>query len=119
MSSSLIMSSSAIGRGSAFRAAAEDGEVADVGFEAVAFVQAGDQRADRVRADLGHPAAIAADQVNVVAGGGQVVGGRAVVQVRVGDHADLLEQFKRAVDGGDVDAARGLVDLSADFLRGR
>jgi len=46
--------------------------VADVGLEAVALIQAGDQRPDRVRADLGDPAAVAADQVNVVGVGGQV-----------------------------------------------
>ena len=110
---------SRLGGRSAVFAAAEDGEVSYVGLEAVAFVEGGDQGADRVRADLGDPAAVTADQVHVVGVGGQVVGGRPVVQVGVGDHADLLEQFERAVDGGDVDAARGLLDLGADLLRGR
>ena len=50
--------------------------------------------------------------------GGQVVDGRAVPEVGVGDHADLLEQLERAVDGRDVDPARGLLDLGADFLGG-
>ncbi len=46
--------------------------MADVGLEAVALVQAGDQRPDRVRADLGHPVALTADQVHVVGVGSQV-----------------------------------------------
>src|SRR5581483_10038465 len=105
--------------GAAFLAAAEDGEVAHVGLEAVPLVEGGDQGTDRVRADLGDPAAVAADQVHVVGVGGQVVRGRAVPEVGVRDHADLLEQLERAVNGRDVDAARGLLDLSADLLRGR
>src|SRR5580658_71400 len=112
---------SATGGGPAFRAAAEDGEMADVGLEAVALFQPGDQRADRVRADLGHPAAVAADQVHVVGVGGQVVGGRTVldVEVRVDDQADLLKQLEGAVDGGDGDAAGGLLNVVADLFRGR
>ena len=104
---------------SAVGAAAEDRQVAYVGLEAVPFVQGGDQGTDCVRADLGDPAAVPADQVHVVGVGGQVVGRRPVMEVGVGDHADVLEQLERAVDGGDVDAAGGLLDLGADLFRGR
>ena len=62
----LFPAGSGIGGRPAVGAAAEDGEVADVGLEAVAFLQGGDQRADGVRPDLGDPAAVAADQVHVV-----------------------------------------------------
>ena len=94
-------------------------EVADVGLEAVLLVQRGDQGADRVGADLRHPAALTAEQVHVVGVAGQVIDGRTVPEVGVGDHPDLLEQFERPVDGGDVDPARRPLHLGADLLRGR
>src|SRR5262249_59757984 len=100
--SSGLFPGSGIGGHPAVGAAAEDGEVADVGLEAVAFLQCGDQRVDGVGADLGDPAAVAADQVHVGGVAGPVLGGRPVPEVGVGDHADLLEQFERAVDGRDV-----------------
>jgi hypothetical protein len=59
-----------------------------------------------------------AEAIGLVGVGGQVVGRRPVPEVGVGDHADLLEQLERAVDGRDVDPARGLLDLGADLLRG-
>ena len=71
---------------------------------------------DRFRGDLGDPPALGADQVHVLGLGGQVVPGRAVPEVGVGHQAELFEQFQRAVDGGNVHAAGGLLHVGPDFL---
>ena len=46
----------------------------------------------------------------------QVVGRRPVVQVRVGDEAEGVEQLKRAVDRRDVDALGGLLHAGRDLF---
>src|ERR1700759_252629 len=94
--------------GAAVGAAAEHGQVADVGIEPLLGLQGRNQRPGHVRADLGDLPAAPADQVHVVGVLGQVVGGGAVPEVGVADHAQLFQQLQRAVDGGDVDAAGGL-----------
>src|SRR5215472_7099056 len=97
-------------------AAAEDGEVTDIRFEAIFVVKGGDQRRHRVGGYLGDAAASRADQVHVLGFGGQMVAGCAVAQVGVRHQAELLEQFEGPVDGGDVDPARGLLDVGPDLL---
>src|SRR5215469_14592105 len=98
-------------------AAAEDGEMADIRFEAIFVVKGGNQRRHRVGGYLGDAAASRADQVHVLGFGGQMVTGCAVAQMGVRHQTELLEQFEGPVDGGDVDAARGLLDVGPDLLR--
>ena len=88
--------------GPARGALAVDREVADIRLEPMVFIQGAHQGAYRVRGNLGDAAAAGADQVDVVGFRGEVVAGGAVPEVRVGDQAQLLQQFQRAVDGGDV-----------------
>ena len=90
--------------------------MADVGLEAVVALQGGHQGRDRVGGDLGDPPALGADQVHVLGLGGQMVPGRAVPEVGVGHQAELFEQLKRTVDGGDIHAACGLLYVGPDFL---
>src|SRR6201996_44130 len=104
------MSASAGGR-AAVGAAAEHGQVTDIGLESLVGLQGRNQRPGHVRADLGDLPAAPADQVHVVGVLSQVVGGGAVPEVGVGHHAQLFEQLQRAVDGGDVDAAGRLAHL--------
>src|SRR5215468_345933 len=97
-------------------AAAEDGEVTDVRFEAIFVVEGGNQRRYRGGGYLGDAAAQRADQVHMLRFGGQVVAGCAVAQVGVRHQAELLQQFQGPVDGGDIDAARGLLDVGPNLL---
>lgn len=50
---------------------------------------------------------------------GGVVRRGAVAEVRVGDEAELFEQFKGPVDGRDVDPARRCPDAVSDLVRCR
>ncbi len=95
---------------------AEHGQVADIGLESVTLVQGGHQGRYRLGRDLGDPPALSADQVHVLGLFGQVIPGRSVPEVGVGHQAELLEQFERAVHGGNVHAAGGLLDVGPDFL---
>lgn len=70
----------------------------DVGGEADPFVDPGDELVGGVEGDLADPAAAAADEVDVGGVLGEVVAGRAVVDVGVPDEAELLEGLERAVD---------------------
>src|SRR6185437_758775 len=116
-SSGLSMPARLSGRpATAVRAAAVHGQVAHVGLEAVLAVQRGDQRADLLRADLGDPAALRADQVHVCGLGRQVVARRPMPEMGMRDQAELFEQLQRPVDGGDVHPAGGLLDVGADLL---
>lgn len=72
----------------------------DVGGEAEALVDPRDELVGGVERNLPHPAAAAADEVEVGGVVGQVVAGGAVVDVRVPDEAELLEGVERPVDGG-------------------
>src|SRR5260370_41264198 len=47
-----------------------------------------------------------------------MVPGSAVPEVRVRDQAELFEELQRAVDGRDVHAPGGLLDIRADLLGG-
>src|SRR5215469_3091868 len=100
----------------AFAAGAEHGQVPHVGLEPVLGVQRRDQGARGLGGQLGHPATLAADQVHVLRLRREMVAGRAVPEVGVGDQAELLEQLERAVDRGEVHAPRRLVHLGADLL---
>ena len=86
-------------------AAAEDREVPTSVSKPCCSRSRPDQRVGHVDVGLGHRAAVAADQVEVVVAGRRVVGRRTVTEVGVGDQAELLEQLEGAVDGRDVDAA--------------
>ena len=88
-----------------------------VGLEPVLFVERFHQRCRGLGRQLGNPAAVAADQVDVLGLGREVVAGRSVAQVGVADEAELLEQFQGPVDRGDVDPAGPLVHLGEDLLR--
>src|SRR5215469_15468132 len=101
----------------AFAAGAEHGQVPHVGLEPVLGVQRRDQGARGLGGQLGHPAALPADQVHMLRFGREVVARSAVPEVSVGDQAELLEQLEGAVDRGDVHAPRRLVHLGADLLR--
>jgi hypothetical protein len=103
----------------AVSAAPEHGQVCHVGLEALPLVQRRDQRPDGVRAHLADLPAVLADQVDVVGVAGQVVGRRAVVQVRVGDKAEVVQELEGAVDRRDVDASGGFLDACRDLLRRR
>jgi len=83
---------------------------------ALVLLQRDDQRPDRGLVNLDHLLALAADQVHVPGLLGQVIAGRAVVDVGVLDQAKLLEQLECAVDSRDVHAAGGLPDFDADLL---
>ncbi len=88
-----------------------------VGLEPLPLVQRRDQRPDGVGADFADLSAVPADQVHVVGAAGQVVGGRAVMQVRVRDQPQVVQEFECPVDGRDVDAPGGLLDARRDLLR--
>lgn len=72
----------------------------DVGGEAVMVVDARDELVRDVEGDLPHPAAAAADEMEVGGVLGQVVAGGTVVDVGVADEAELLERVEGAVHGG-------------------
>src|SRR5258708_17519071 len=95
---------------------AEEGEVRYVGFGSVLLVQRRDERLDCLWPDLAHAAAVLADEVHVIAVTGQVVRGRAVIEVVVSDQPEVVEQFQRPVDRRDVDAAGRLLDGGRDLL---
>ncbi len=61
--------------------------------------------------------ALTADQVHMLSVLGQVIGRRSVVDVAVLDEAELLEQLQGPVNGGDIDATRGLPYLAIDVFR--
>ena len=72
----------------------------DIGQESLILLKRRDKRPDSGLVHLGHPFALAADQVymlGVVLG--EVVGRRPVMQVTVLHQAELLEQFQGAVHG--------------------
>src|SRR5258708_805627 len=97
-------------------APAEDGEVRYVGLETLLLVQRRDERLDCLWPDLAHAAAVLADEMHVIAVTGQVVRGRAVIEVVVSDQPEVVEQFQRPVDRRDVDAAGRLLDGGRDLL---
>ena len=88
----------------------------DVGVEAVLRRHRIDQVRGHFGLDLGHALTVPADEVDVVRLGRRMVRGGSVTQVGVTDQSELLEQVQRAVDGGDVDALRGLPDLGQDLF---
>src|SRR2546421_3363831 len=102
----------------ALGAPAEDREVLHVGLEAEGRAQLAGERCRDRDVRLQHGAAVPADQMHVVVPVGQVVRGRAVPQMRVADQPQLLKQLQRAVDGRDVDAARGTPHLAEDVVGG-
>src|ERR1700750_277549 len=102
--------------GPAVGAAPEHGQVRDVRLEPVPRVERPGERRDLVRAGFVDLPAALADQVYVAGVAGQVVRGRAVVQVRVGDEAEAVQQLQRPVDGGDVDALGGLLHAGRDLF---
>lgn len=95
-------------------AAAEYGEVRAIEHEPVVGEQSSRERLDQRRVGVDDRAAGVADDVDVFVLG-RSVRRRAVPEMRVPHEPDLLEQFKRSVDGGHVDA----VDRLADLLRRR
>ncbi len=100
----------------ALRAGTEDGQVANIGLEAKLRIQGPDQGSDSRRVELDDRAATAADEVDMVGVGGQVIPVRTVPEMRVRDQADLLEQLKGSVDGGEIDSDCRLLDLGVDLL---
>lgn len=91
--------------------------MAHVGEESLTLIERGNEWPDGYLVDLSDTFALTAHQVHVVGVLGQVVRGRAVVQVAVLDQAKLLEQLERPVDSRDVDTAGGLANLAVDLLR--
>jgi hypothetical protein len=75
----------------------------------------------QVRWQVEDPSAHAAPGVKVrfALVGSQVVRGRAVADVHVGDDPEVGQRLERAVDGGPVDTGRGGRDLGRDLLGAR
>jgi hypothetical protein len=90
--------------------------MADIGVEAMLGVQGPDQRSDSRRVELDDRAATAADKVDVLRIRCQVIPVRSVPEMGVRDEADLLEQLKGAINGGEIDSDRRLLDLGVDLL---
>src|SRR6202012_1655963 len=78
--------------GPAVGAAPEHGQVRDVRLEPVPRVECPGKRRDLVRTGLVDLPAALADQVHVAGFAGQVVRGRAVLQVGVRDETEAVEQ---------------------------
>jgi hypothetical protein len=73
---------------------------------------------DNLGPDLGDGAAAAADEVHMPGILRDVVGGRAVAEVRVGHQGEFLEKVERAVHGGHVHAAGDLAHVIDDLFGG-
>ena len=95
----------------ALPAPAEHGEVRAVQDESVLGEQVLCQRLDERRIGVGHRATGVADDVDVIVLG-RSVRGCTVPEVCMSNEPDLLQQFERPIDGGDVDT----VDRFADLL---
>lgn len=89
---------------------AEHGEVRAVENEPALGKQALRKRFDERRIRIDDRAAGVTDDVDVLVLS-RSVGRRTVPEMGMSDEPDLLEQFQRAVDGGDVDALDRFTDL--------
>jgi 4-amino-4-deoxychorismate lyase len=92
------------------RAPAEHGEMGPVEDEALLLEQPALQRGHQIGRRVDDGLACVADDVDVFVLR-RTVGRGAVIEVRVPDDAEFLEQFEGAVDGGEVDVGHGVVDL--------
>lgn len=88
----------------------------DVHREAPVPVECLGQRREQLERRLGDPAAVAADQVDVLVFADTVVGRRAVRQVRVGNQAEFLQQLQRPIDRGDIHPGRGPGHLAVHLI---
>ncbi len=89
----------------------------EIGGEAVLRPQYLIERLQRPQRHLLLAPAAAADEVAVPLDIRPVPAGNAIVQVRVGHEAELLESLEVAVHGRGVDLRMALADLSGHFLR--
>ena len=89
--------------------------MACIKFEPVALPQCSDQRVEQLTRDLLDAAADVAHQVHVLVLVDRVAR-RAVAQVGVPHEPEPVEQVERAVDRGDVDRRRRLLDALSDLF---
>ncbi len=94
-------------------------QVPDIRREPLGFLKRRYQRPDGCLVHFRYPLALPADEVHMLRFRGQVIAGGPVLQMRVADQPELLEQLKRAVHGGDVDPARRQPYVSEDLFRRR
>jgi hypothetical protein len=97
-------------------ALAEDREVRAVHLEPPLAPQPLGQGPHQVRRRVRHAAAAVTHHMHVVVSSWAIHRG-AVAEVRVFDQADLLEQFQRAVDGGEIDVGQRVRDLLRGGVR--
>ena len=90
--------------------------MADISLEAILGVQSADEGSDSRRVELDDRAATPADEVDMLRVGRQVIPVRSVPEMGVRDEADLLEQLKGSVNGGEIDSDCRLLDLGVDLL---
>lgn len=90
--------------------------MADVGLEAILGVQGPDQGRDCHRIELNDRAATAADEVDVLRIGREVIPVRPMPEMGVRDQADLFQQLEGSVNGGEIDSHCLLPDLGVDLL---
>lgn len=87
-----------------------------VGLEAIRL----HQRCERGRSvgftDADHLTATPAHQMNMLVIGTRVIGRRAIGQMRVPDHAEIIEEFQGPIDRGEIDRLLGVSKLREDLL---
>jgi hypothetical protein len=103
---------------SALAADPDDRGVGEVGAKALLGAETPSQRLEGAERDLLLGAAPAADEMAVTLDVGAVPSRHAIVEVRVGDVAKVLEGLEVAVDGRRIDLGMPRADLTRDLLRG-
>ncbi len=104
------------GLGTALGAHPEDGDVFELGVEAVILLQVAPQRLEGRRVYVGDRATLAAHEVMVVGLANRMINKSAAAEISLSRETLLLQQFQRPVDGRDVDVGVLLPGPGVDLL---